>query len=58
MADNVEVTLALLNQKVEGIEKNMVTKDEFRPVARVVYGIVALVGASFLTAVAALVFRA
>ncbi len=58
MPDSIETRLALLQQKVESIDVNMVTKDEFKPVARVVYGIVTLVGASFLTAVAALVFQA
>lgn len=48
--------IVILTTKVENIEEHMVTKEEFQPVARVVYGIVSLVGAAFIVGLATLLF--
>lgn len=59
----IEEKLATMAEKIDGITTSLgehspyVTKDAFAPVQRVVYGLVATALASFLAAIAALIWK-
>lgn len=43
MTESEETRIALLEQRLDTIEKNYVSKDQFDPTKRIVYGFVGLI---------------
>ena len=53
---DIEFIKQTLQEIKESLKQDYVTKDSFRPVRMIAYGLVGLLGISFMGAIAALVF--